>query len=128
MCFLQLSGVPVGFLYYYESKWLLQIKKQGLREDRIFSNISRFNNDLCAVNNDEFENNYKDNLPDELELKRENEDPPKAPFLDLPVRVHDTRFISDLFGKRDALPFYINRMSYLCSNIPSKKFYASIVS
>ena len=128
MCFLQLNGMPLGFFYYYESTWLLQIKKQGLREARIFSNNSRFKKDLCPVNNDEFENDYKTNHPDELEVKRENEDPPKASFLDLPILVHDTRFITGLFGKSDVLPFYINRMSYLCNNIPSKKFYASIVS
>ena len=36
---------------------------------RIFSNIFRFIDDLCTFNNDEFENNYDNIFPDELELK-----------------------------------------------------------
>ena len=46
-----------------------------MRKVGIFSNIFRFIDDLCSFNNDEFENNFDDIYPDELELKKENEDP-----------------------------------------------------
>ena len=38
----------------------------------------RIIDDLCTVNNNEFENNYNDVYHAELELKKENEDPCKA--------------------------------------------------
>ena len=41
----------------------------------IFSNISGLIDDVYTFNNDELENDYKDIWPDELELKKENEDP-----------------------------------------------------
>ena len=56
------------FLYYHKRKWLLLSQKGDLRQDRIFSIISRFIDDLCT-NNNESENNYKDIYPDELVLK-----------------------------------------------------------
>ena len=40
----------------------------------------KFIDDLCTVNNDEFENNYNDDYHAELELKKGNEDPCKALF------------------------------------------------
>lgn len=46
-----------------------------MRKVGIFSNIFGFIDDLCSFNNDEFENNFDDIYPDELELKKENEDP-----------------------------------------------------
>ena len=41
-------------------------KKQNLHKVRIFSNICRFLNNVCAF---EFENNFNDIYPHELELK-----------------------------------------------------------
>ena len=71
-------------LYYYERKWLLQSKKRDGRRTCIFLNILGLQIDnLCTFNNDEFENNYNDIYPDELALKKENEDPCITSFLDL---------------------------------------------
>ena len=67
--------------YYYGKKWLLQTKKLDIRKALVFS----FIDDLCTFNNDEFENNYNDLYPDELELKKENEDSYKASVLDLSI-------------------------------------------
>ena len=50
------------------------------------------------------------------------------PFLYLSMEVHHRKFPTGLFDKRDAYPLYINCMSYLDSNIPSKIFNASIGS
>ena len=87
-----------------------------------------FIDDLCTFNNNEFENNYKDIYPDELELKKENEDPCKASFFDLSIEVHDSKFTTELFDKRDAFSFYINCMLYFDGNIPSKILHALIHS
>lgn len=53
---------------------------------------------------------------------KENEDACKASFFELSTEVHDRRFATKLFDKRDAFPFYINCMPYLHSN---NKFHAS---
>ena len=84
MCFFQLIEIPMGsepasfmadlFLYIYEKKWLLQTKKMEPAKGSFVSNIFRFIGDLCTFSNDELENSYNDIYPDELKLKRENED------------------------------------------------------
>ena len=53
-------------------------KKRDLRKARIFSHIFRFVDSLCSFNNYEFENSFNDICPDELELKKKNEDSCKA--------------------------------------------------
>ena len=80
------------------------------------------------INNNNFENNYSDIYFDEQESKglRENEDPCKSSFLNLPIEAHSRKFSIELLDKRDVFPIYINHISYLDSNISSKLFYASI--
>ena len=92
------------------------------------SNIFRFIDDLCTFNNDECGNSYNDTYPDEPKMKKDDEDPCKAPFLDFSIEVHDRKSITKLFNTRDAFPFYINHMPYLDSDIPSKLFYALVGS
>ena len=91
------------FQCYYEKMWLLQTKKQNLRKARIFSSVFLFVDDLCTFNNDIYHCN--DIYPDELELKKKNEDPRKASFFDLSIRVHDRKFTTKLSDKRDFLSY-----------------------
>ena len=112
-------------LYYYERKWLP--KRKGTFKRRKYILID----DLCtyvlsAITNLKIINNYSDIYPDEIKFKRENEDPCKASFLTISIEAHGRKFPTGLLDKRDAFPIYINRISYLGSNIPSKLFYASI--
>lgn len=93
-----------------------------------FSNILRTKDDQCTFNNDVFNNNYNGIYPDELKSSKENEGPCGASFLDLSMEVHDRKLTTDLFDKRDFFPFYINPMSYLDSNILSRKCFASFCS
>ena len=116
------------FLYYYDRKWFLEIKKWDLLKARLFPNIFRFIINLCTFNNDEFENYYNEIYPGEMELNKENEDPCKASFLNISIEVLYRKFTTELFDKRDAFHFYINCIPYLNSNIPSEIFYASIFS
>ena len=58
--FKQVIGIPMGsdpalfkailFLYYFENKWILIIKKQNLNEVPSFVNTFRSINDLIAIN------------------------------------------------------------------------------
>ena len=66
--------------------------------------------------------------PDELELKKENEDPCKTAFLDLSIENHEANFTTDLVDKKDTFLFFISHIPYLDSNIPCKILHVSISS
>ena len=133
----QIIGIPMGsdpapffanlFLYYFESEWMNDLKKNDLILARKLSNIFRFIDDLSVVNDDGiFEVNIKDIYPKELELTKENYNSSEASFLDLNISIKDNKFQLGLFDKRDSFPFNIVRMPFKSSNIPSNMFYSSI--
>ena len=68
----------------------------------------------------------KDIYPPELELGKENLDSSRASFLDLDIKVEDRVFVYNQYDKRDAFPFSIVRLPFVCSIMPSKIFYSSI--
>ena len=58
-------------LYFYESKWMNELKKNDLNKVRKLCNISRFIDDSNSVNDGgEFESNYSDIYPEELQLRK----------------------------------------------------------
>ena len=136
--FKQVIGIPMGsdpapfmanlFLYYYENKWILSMKKHNLRHARMFSNTFRYLDDLIAINDGNlFEKYHREIYPPELELKKENDGLKETSFLDLEISVSDNKtFLVKPYDKRDSFPFSIVRMPFLCSNIPSKIFYSSM--
>ena len=76
------------FLYYYEKKWITDLKKKDLLKARKLGNIFRFIDDLSAINdNREFEKNCQQIYPEELELGKENLDNNEASFLDLNIKI-----------------------------------------
>ena len=95
---------------------LLQTKRWDLQKASTFSNNFKLIDNLCTINNDDFEGNYNDISPDVLRLKKGNSDSCKISFLDLLKEVHDSKCSNELFDERDAL---------LDSNIPSKIFHDS---
>lgn len=138
LLFKQVIGIPMGsdpapfmanlFLYFYENKWLTDLRKKDLPSARKFGNTFRFIDDLCAINDGGlFEKHYKDIYPPELELKKEHGDD-RASFLDLHIKITEKQFQTCLFDKRDSFPFSIVRMPYRNSNIPSNMFYATLGS
>ena len=115
------------FLYFYEDKWMDSLKRNDLIRARKLCNIFRFIDDLSALNDGgEFENNYRDIYPEELELGKENKDNYEASFLDLQIKIENGKFLVGLFDKRDDFPFSIVRMPYKSSNLPSNIFYSAI--
>ena len=135
--FRQIIGIPMGsdpapffanlFLYFYESKWLKELKRIDLSRARRFGNTFRFIDDLTAINDGgEFERCFRDIYPSELKLKKENVGSLDATFLDLELSITDRKFNIKLFDKRDAFPFIIVRMPFILSNMPSIIFYSSI--
>ena len=135
----QIIGIPMGgdpapfwanlFLFFYESKWLLQMKKTNNILARKFTNTFRFIDDLNALNDGgEFEKHHQEIYPTELILKKENTSFKSATFLDLNINIIAGQFITKLYDKRDSFPFFIVRLPHKSSNSPSKMFYSTIAA
>ena len=94
---------------------------------RKFGNVFRFIDDLNAINDGgEFESNFRNIYPEELQLNKENTSNFEASFLDLQIKIENGKFVVGLFDKRDDFNFSIVRMPYKHSNLPSSVFYSAI--
>ena len=135
----QTIGIPMGgdpapfwanlFLFHYESKWLLEMKKSNNILARKFNNTFRFIDDLNALNDGaEFEKHHLEIYPRELILKKENDNSKSATFLDLDISINEGQFITKLYDKRDNFSFSIVRLPHKSSNNPSKMFYSTIAA
>ena len=135
--FYQIIGISMGsnpapffanlFLYFYESKWMNELKKNDLIKARKLCNIFRFIDDLGReFEGGEFESNYSNIYPEELQLGKENTDKHQTSFLDLTIKIKDGKFQFGLFDKRDSFPFSIVRMPDKLSNVPSSIVYSAI--
>ena len=94
---------------------------------RRFGNVFRYIDDLLAINdNGEFEKNYAEIYPPELELKKENDNKDRASFLDFQLTIINNNITTQLFDKRDSYNFKIVRLPYKSSNLPSKMFFSTI--
>ena len=133
----QKIGIPMGidpapfwanlFLYSYEHDYIRDLIKEDRVKAKHFHSTFRFIDDLCNLNDGGlFGRVFKDIYPDELELKAEH-DGDSGTFLQLDIRIEDGQFVYKLYDKRDAFPFSIVRMPYLCSNIPKQIFYSALV-
>ena len=133
----QIIGIPMGsdpapffanlFLYFYESKWMNELKNNNLIKARKLCNIFRFINDLNSINNGgEFESNYSNIYLEEFQLGKENTDKYEASFLDLNIKIKGGKFHSGLFDKRDSFSFFTVRMPDKSSNVPSSIVYSGI--
>ena len=74
----------------------------------------------------EFESNYPDIYPEELQLDKENTDKHEAKFLDLSIKIKDGNFHFGLFDKRYSFPFSTVRMPDKSINVPSSIVYSTI--
>ena len=134
--FRQIVGIPMGsdsapfmanlFLYYFENKWVKNLKKESLQRARRFLHTFRFIDDLLTINdNDEFSNSYKEIYSPELQLNLEHSGD-QVSFLDLQITKENGHLNTKLFDKRDEFPFSIVRLPFNSSNIPSNMFYSCI--
>lgn len=61
------------FLYYFECKWILNLKKLDLYKAHNFANTLSFIGDLYVINVDGlFEKDFKEIHSEKLDLKKEN--------------------------------------------------------
>ena len=83
--------------------------------------------DLNPINaGGEFESNYSNICPEELQLGKENTNKHEASFLDLNIKIKDGKFHFGLFDKRDSFPFSIVTMLDKSINVPSSIVYSAI--
>ena len=136
--FRQCIGIPMGidpvpfwanlYLYHYESLFMMKLIRTDRYKGFKFKNAFRFIDDACTINDsDAFNESYQEIYPPELQLKCEHSDD-HATFLELDIAIVDGIFVSKLFDKRDAFPFFIVRMPEVSGNIPLHIFYESIMS
>ena len=108
----QVIGIPMGtdpapfmanlFLYYYEDKFMKELKSKDKKSAYKFGHVWRYIDDLNAVNNDNiFESNIPNIYPSELELKKENDGYLNATFLNLDIKINDKKFSLKLYDKKD---------------------------
>ena len=135
--FCQIIGIPMGsdpapfltnlLIYFYESKWMNELKKNDLLKARKICNIFKFIDDLNSINDGgEFESNNSSIYPEELQQGKENTDKNENSFWDLNTKIKDGKFQFGLFEKRDSFPFSIVRMPDKSSNVPSSIVYSAI--
>ena len=134
---IQVIGIPMGsnpapffanlFLAHKEADWVKAQRKLETINVRKINNSFRFIDDLLSLNDDStFEKHYKDIYPTELELKKENNHNSCVSFLDIYIYIENREFHTKLFDKQDNFGFNIERISFYCSNIPSKMLYGTI--
>ena len=104
-----------------------ELKKDDLIKAKKRCNIFRLIDGLNSINDGgEFESNYSNIYPEELQLSKENIDKHEASFLDLNIKIKDGKFHFGLFDKRDSFPFSIIRIPDKSSNVPSSVVYSTI--
>ena len=104
-----------------------ELKKNDLIKARKLCNVFRFIDDLNSINDGrEFESNYSNIYPEELQIGKENTDKHETSFLDLNIKIKDGKFQFSLFDKRDSFPFSFVRMPDKSSNVPSSVLYSVI--
>ena len=106
-------GIPMGidpaqfwanlFLYFFESKYVKQLISNGSCKAHKYHGVSRFIDDLCAINYDKkFLTSCKNIYPMKLELKVEHQGNHTS-FLDLDIKIEDSVLVYKLFDKRDKI-------------------------
>ena len=116
------------FLYYFENKWVNNLKKQSLGRARKFNHTFRFIDDLFTINDGgEFSEHYHEIYPPELQLNLEHSGD-NVNFLDINIVLSNGNLTYKLYDKRNDFAFNIVRLPFLKSNIPSTMFYSSVAA
>ena len=101
--------IYISFTFIYI--WPNDLVSEWPNQSKKICNISRFIGNLNFINDGgEFESNYSNIYPAELQLGKENTDKNETSFLDLNIKIKDGEFHFGLFDKIDSFPFSIVRM------------------
>ena len=93
-----------------------------------FSNSVRYIDDLLTLNNSHFEEELPNIYPPELTLKRTSESDTKLSYLDISISICSSKYVTEVYDKRDAFSFNIVNFPYMSSNIPANPTYGVYIS
>ena len=126
----QIKGIPMGvncgpilanlYLHYYEFEYInnmIKVHKDNIHYVRQFNGMYRFIDDLL-VTNSSFHEKAREIYPHTLSLTRQNINSDKeSHFLDLDIKIINSRFVIKVYDKRDDFNFIINNFPHYSSNI-----------
>ena len=132
--FHQKIGIPMGsnysplladlFLFHCEYKFLSNPKNKDL--SFCFSNITRYIDDIAAINIPNFSNYLKEIYPKSLDIT-ETDSSSTVNYLDVQVKLSKP-FSYTIFDKREQFNFPIVNFPFSNSNVPKNLLYAVFVS
>jgi hypothetical protein len=131
----QTIGIPMGtncappvanlYLYYYESKYVSKVEREGgVAVARTFLNTFRLIDDVLSLDNpylvSAVEKTYEEGgiYPEALKLEQTSTSNTAVNFLGMHVRTRKTRVITSVYDKRKDFPFVVRRYPITKSLIP----------
>ena len=134
----QTIGIPMGtdcapqlanlFLFHYEYLYMKNLMRDNLCMAKRFSDTVRYIDDLLTLNNSNFEEEIPNIYPPELTLKRTSESDTKLSYLDISISICSSKYVTEVYDKRDAFNFTIVNFPYMSSNIPANPTYGVYIS
>ena len=134
----QTIGIPMGtdcapqlanlFLFHYEYLYMKNLMRDNLCMAKKVGNTVRYIDDLLTLNNNNFEEEIPNIYPSELTFKRTSESDTKLPYLDISISICSSKYVTEVYDKRDAFNFNIVNFPYMSSNIPANPTYGVYIS
>ena len=78
--------------------------------------------------NSHFEEEIPNVYPSELTLKKTSESDNKLSYLDISISICNSKYVTEVYDKRDAFNFNIFNFPYMSSNIPANPTYGVYIS
>ena len=91
-----------------------------------FSDTVRYIDDLLTLNNSNFEEEIPNIYPPKLTLKRTIESDAKLSYLDISISICTSKYVTEVYDKRDAFNFNIVNSPYMSSNIQANSTYYGV--
>ena len=103
--------------------------RDNLSMAKWFSNRIRYIDDLLTLNNCHFKEEIPNIYPSELTLKKTSESDTKLSYLDISISICSSKYVTEVYDKRDAFNFNIVNSPYIMSsNIPANPTYGVYIS
>ena len=134
----QTIGIPIWtdcapqlanlFLFHYEYLYMKNLMRDNLCMAKKFGNTVRYIDDLLTLNNNNFEEEIPNIYPSELTLKRTSGSDTKLSYLDISISICSSKYVTEVYDKRDVFNFNIINFPYMSSNIPANPTYGVYIS
>ena len=139
MVYQQIVGIPMGtncaplivdlFLFCYERDFMSNLhKSKQYNLIDMFNDTSRYLDDICTIDNPEFEKHIPNIYPMELQLNKANTSDKETSFLDLNIKVICSDVHTSVYDKCDDFGFPIVNFPWLSGDVPRLQSYGVYVS